>query len=148
MPLIAFHDNKLLTQCSRYPFTGFGSFVRNPALPPITTAQIEALNAVHFISQRNAIILPNVKGDILYVNNMSMLHGRYAMKDRGGSEVLSGRHRLKFFLRDPQRAWKIPVCFERVWTDVYGPNMPDGMKKEGWILQPDKSVSFRWKING
>ncbi len=113
---------------------------------------MEALNAVHFLAEKNSIALPNNKGDILYVNNMALLHGREAMKKEESvarESALSRRHKLKFFLRDPKRAWKIPESMRHRWDKIYGPNQDDGGKKEQWLLAPDSGVrSVKWSTNG
>lgn len=161
-PLLAYHAEKLIVQCSRYPLTGFGSYVRNPELPPVTEAQIEALNAIHFIAEQNSFALPNRKGDILYVNNMGCLHGREPLKTAEGGvgeSVLSKRHRLRFWLRDPKRAWDIPPSMQNIWDRVYGANQKDGRRSEAWWLQlagprPDGPKPIpdtpepKWSVNG
>jgi hypothetical protein len=162
-PLLAYHAEKLIVQCSRYPLTGFGSYVRNPDLPPVTKAQVEALNAIHFIAEQNSFALPNRKGDILYVNNMGCLHGREPLKTAegdAGESVLSKRHKLRFWLRDPKRAWDIPPSMQNIWARVYGANQKDGRRSEAWWLQlagpgpdgpkpiPDTPPEPRWSVNG
>jgi hypothetical protein len=141
----------MIVHCSRYPFTGFGAFVRNPALPPITHVQIEALNALHFLAEQNSITLENHKGDILYLNNMSCLHGREPLKVEENAETgaeMSPRHRMRFFLRDPKRAWKLPASVERVWEDIYGSNFAHGRNDEVWETNPEALKKGRWQWNG
>jgi hypothetical protein len=148
LPLFAYHDDKLIVHCSRYPLTGFGSYVRNPDLPPINEKQLEALNAVHFTAQRNSIRLPNRPGDLVYINNKAMLHGREAMAKRPGEHDLSKRHRLKFWLRDPARAWKLPSSLNGIDNKVFGANREDGGRVEILQLGPEKIATTRWYING
>ncbi|KAH6662143.1 hypothetical protein B0J14DRAFT_496316 [Halenospora varia] len=150
LPLFAYHDNKLIVHCSRYPLTGFGSWIRNPDLPAVTEKQLEALDAVHFTAQRNAIKLPNQVGDIVYINNKAMLHGRNAMAKRDNEGELSKRHRMKFWLRDPKRAWKLPSSLDGVDDKVFGANRPDGSRVETLLLRPELEgvKTTRWYING
>jgi len=151
LPLFAYHEDKLIVHCSRYPLTGFGSYIRNPDLPPITEQQLEALDAVHFTAQRNSIRLPNCTGDIVYINNKAMLHGRDAMAKRPNEHDLSKRHKLKFWLRDPKRAWSLPAPLNSIDDKVFGPNREDGRRVETLLMRPDppeKSATTRWYING
>lgn len=133
---------------SRYPITGFGGRSRNPLLPPLTELQVEAMNTIHFLSEKNAICLPNEEGDILYLNNMSIIHAREALRSKvDGKPVLSGRHRLKLFLRDPKRAWSIPDKLKVVWERLYGPNQPDGTRVEKWLLDVKGVENPTWWRN-
>jgi len=67
---------KVIWRFSRYPITGFSERTRNPALPTPTKAQIEAIDAVHFMAAANAIPLPMGKGDMVFINDMAILHAR------------------------------------------------------------------------
>lgn len=54
---------------------------RSANIPPITEAQAEALDALHFEAEKNAVTLDFRPGDIQYVNNLSIFHARGAFKD-------------------------------------------------------------------
>lgn len=148
---MAYHNGRMITNCSRYSLAGFGSYQRNPDLPPITADQVEALDAIHFTATRNAMRIPNDKGDLLYINNMALLHARDALQtksDGNSSEALSKRHKLRLFLRDPALSWKIPSGLNRVWEQLYGPNTADGQRQEHFIIEPEHMAGTRWKSNG
>ena len=57
---------------------------------PITEAQAEALDALHFLSEKYSLGLNFQKGDIQYINNLSIFHARDGFQD---DEV----HTLSFF---------------------------------------------------
>lgn len=153
-PLLHCADGKVIFQCSRRPFTGFGPLKRDPSLPPITRRQIDALDSIHYYAARNAITLDIQRGDVIYMNNMSILHGRESYeKPTNGNQAApdtsaQDRHLLKFFLRDPKRAWKMPPALEKLWHSIYGPNRPDGSREEVWVLVKEKGVPDRWQVNG
>lgn len=130
--------------------------VRSPLLPAITPAQMDALDSVHFYAAKNAIALDIKPGDILYINNMSILHGREsyehafddAQEAKKGWRKEGERHLLKFFLRDPKRAWKMPPALQELWDSIYGPNRSDGSREETWVLKTKPGMFNKWQVNG
>ena len=72
---------RILLQCSRGSFTDFGALPRSPNIPPITEAQAEALDALHFLAKRFSFSFGMQKGDIQYVNDFSIMHSRDAFTD-------------------------------------------------------------------
>jgi hypothetical protein len=64
-------------------FTGFLHLPRTPGIPPITEAQAEALDALHFLAEEHALGLNFQKGDIQFINNLSIFHGRDGFRDEG-----------------------------------------------------------------
>ncbi|PGG95070.1 hypothetical protein AJ80_10028 [Polytolypa hystricis UAMH7299] len=72
---------RTIIQYARRYFTGFHALPRSLDIPPITEAQAEALDAVHFLAERFAISLDFRKGDVQYINNLSIFHARDAFVD-------------------------------------------------------------------
>jgi Taurine catabolism dioxygenase TauD, TfdA family len=72
---------RALLQYARRYFTGFGALPRSPEIPPITEAQAEALDALHFLGEKFNVGLEFWKGDIQYVNNLAVFHARDGFKD-------------------------------------------------------------------
>jgi alpha-ketoglutarate-dependent taurine dioxygenase len=68
-------------QYFRRLFTGFGSLPRPSTIPPITEAQAEALDALEFCADENCLSLDFRKGDIQYINNLSIMHARDSYRD-------------------------------------------------------------------
>jgi hypothetical protein len=71
-------DEKLIIQYARRLFTGYQSLPRSIDVPPISEAQAEAIDALHFVADKYAITLDFEKGDIQYINNLSIFHAREA----------------------------------------------------------------------
>lgn len=63
---------------SRRPFTEI-----RPADWPIelTEAQVEVLDTLEFLSRKFAVSMALQKGDIQFINNLSILHGRMSYED-------------------------------------------------------------------
>jgi hypothetical protein len=54
---------------------------RSSEIPPITEAQAEALDALHFLGEKYALGLNFQQGDIQYINNLSIFHARDGFTD-------------------------------------------------------------------
>lgn len=80
-PLLFFEDGKIILQYSRRHFTGYLSQKRNPNIPPITEAQAEALDAIHYLAEKHSLALNFQKGDIQYINSLGLVHSRDAFRD-------------------------------------------------------------------
>lgn len=72
---------RVLLQYARRSFTGFGALPRSKDIPPITEAQAEALDALHFLGEKFNVGLDFRQGDIQYVNNLAVFHARDGFKD-------------------------------------------------------------------
>jgi alpha-ketoglutarate-dependent taurine dioxygenase len=71
----------VLIQYARRSFTGFGALPRSTDIPPITEAQAEALDTLHFLAEKFAVSLDFQRGDVQYVNNLSIFHARDGFTD-------------------------------------------------------------------
>ncbi|KAJ5658461.1 uncharacterized protein N7484_002110 [Penicillium longicatenatum] len=106
---------RILIQYARRYFTGFLAQPRSADIPPITEAQAEALDALHFLAEEHSAALDFQKGDVQYVNNLSIFHARNGFKDAPGKE----RHLLRLWLRDPENAWKTPEPLQHRWDILF-----------------------------
>ncbi|KAL2062016.1 hypothetical protein VTL71DRAFT_6282 [Oculimacula yallundae] len=106
---------RVIIQYARRGFTGFLNLPRTPGIPPITEAQAEALDALHFLAEKFSLTLDFQKGDVQYVNNLSIFHARDGFTDEPGKE----RHLLRLWLRDPELAWETPEQLKPRWDNLY-----------------------------
>ncbi|RSL64755.1 hypothetical protein CEP54_004520 [Fusarium duplospermum] len=116
---------RLIIQYARRRYTGYWSLPRASDIPPITEAQAEALDALHFLAEKHAVSLDFHKGDIQYVNNLSIFHARGGFKDSPQKQ----RHLVRLWLRDPEFAWKTPEALRRRWDNVY-----EGIEEEKTVF--------------
>ncbi|KAF6239760.1 hypothetical protein HO173_002306 [Letharia columbiana] len=147
-PLLFTDGEKVMFNFSRYPLCGFRGNKRNQSLPAPTESQLEALDAVHFFAEKNSMSLPTKTGDILYLNNMSMLHAREPFEDQGTQGMGSRRHMLKMQLRDPKRTWRLPNNLVESWKFLFAPNREDGGKDERFMITPEEGHERGWSSNG
>jgi hypothetical protein len=78
--------DRVLLQYGRRYYVGFGELPRSSHLPPITEAQAEALDALHFLGERFSVSTDFEKGDIQYVNNVAIFHARDGFTDKGDKQ--------------------------------------------------------------
>ena len=72
---------RLALEDARRYFVGFGALPRNPAIPPITEAQAEALDTLHYLGEKFCVNTDFQKGDIQYINNLAIFHARDGFTD-------------------------------------------------------------------
>ena len=80
-PATADNPERMIIQYARRTFTGYWGLPRSSNIPPITEAQAEALDALHFLAEKHAVTLDFQQGDIQYANNLSIFHARDGFKD-------------------------------------------------------------------
>jgi hypothetical protein len=71
----------LIIQYARRSFTGYWGLPRSSNIPPITEAQAEALDTLHYTAEKYAASLDFHQGDIQYANNLSIFHARAGFRD-------------------------------------------------------------------
>ncbi|KAF8346163.1 hypothetical protein F5887DRAFT_125135 [Amanita rubescens] len=123
-PLLYYLDDRILIQYARRYFTGFLGLPRSPGIPPITEAQAEALDALHFMGEKFNLGLNFQKGDIQYINNLSVFHARDAFTDTREHT----RHLLRLWLRNEELAWKTPKELQPRWKQLYYSSAPEEHK--------------------
>jgi hypothetical protein len=143
-PLDSAGKDHILLRFSRYGITGWQK-ERNPNLPAPTKSQLDAIDAVQFIAAANCIRIPLDKGDILFVNDMAVMHARDGFAEDG--QYLK-RHFLKMLFRDPEKNWPVPESAKTAWLKMYGPNQPDGTRKEIWDTNYTPGSEQRSHENG
>ncbi|KAF7777585.1 hypothetical protein Agabi119p4_3657 [Agaricus bisporus var. burnettii] len=135
-PLLYNEDGHIVIQYSRRHFTGYGEQRRSPNIPPISEAQAEALDALHYTAEKYSLGLNFQKGDIQYINSMGLLHARDAFRD----SVEHTRHLIRLWLRNDELAWKTPKHLEPIWKRLYSV----GPEEQRFPLDPE----IRRKANG
>ncbi|KAI1203243.1 TfdA family taurine catabolism dioxygenase TauD [Nemania serpens] len=112
---------RIALQYARRTFVGFGALPRNPNIPPITEAQAEALDTLHFLGDKFCVNTDFQKGDVQYINNLAVFHARDGFTDTPEKR----RHLLRLWLRDPENAWETPSALQSKWGDLYNDITPE-----------------------
>jgi hypothetical protein len=135
--------DKLVLQYSRLPVTGFRDEGPNPTLPPPTPNRLEAMDMLEDLGRKYSFALPRIPGDIAFINNLCLMHGRNAFDiDANGKPLPSKRHLVKLILRDPKLAWDFPESLSWISKRIYGSNQDNGGRTEKWqvAIGSDKSL--------
>ncbi|RAH74122.1 TauD/TfdA family dioxygenase [Aspergillus aculeatinus CBS 121060] len=124
-PATGKQPERVLIQYARRNFTGFQDLPRSKNIPPITEAHAEALDSLHFLAEKYAVGLDFRKGDIQYINNLSIFHARDGFQDTPEQQ----RHFVRLWQRDPEYAWETPGPLVRTWKQLY-----DGVTPEAQVF--------------
>jgi Taurine catabolism dioxygenase TauD, TfdA family len=114
--------NRTIISCSRARITGTPSRPRPSNLPAITPLQHEALDALHFIAQKVAIPIDFQAGDMLFFNNLTMMHARDSFDDDKSGIPDEKRHLLRLIIRDESEGtgkWNVPSELDRQMSALY-----------------------------
>ncbi|KFY03863.1 hypothetical protein O988_01172 [Pseudogymnoascus sp. VKM F-3808] len=103
-------SKRVIIQYARRVFTGYWMRPRSANIPPITEAQAEALDALHFLAER-------------------IIHARDEYTDSPDRQ----RHLIRMWLRDPDLAWLTPEALNKGWARIYGNVKPE---KSVFPLEP------------
>lgn len=115
--LLHISDDKPILNFSRRVLTGSSESPRSPGIPPITEAQAEALDAVHFSAQKHSLELELKAGDMSFINNYAIMHSRQSFADKGSSR----RYLLRLWLNNPEKAWRLPDGLQLPWDRIFAP---------------------------
>ncbi|KZP03183.1 Clavaminate synthase-like protein [Athelia psychrophila] len=129
-PLLGYLHDRLIIQYARRSFTGFQGLPRSTGIPPISEAQAEALDTLHFLAEKYALSLDFQKGDIQYVNNLSVFHARDGFRD----DKEHTRHLVRLWLRNEELAWTIPAYLDPNWQRLY---YSLDAEKQTFALEPE-----------
>ena len=116
-PVFTFHDGKLLASVDPARLGPHPSIL-NSNVPALTDAQKYALEAVSTSAYRTELQLKLQGGDLVFLNNLALLHRRDAYKDDGSSS----RHIVRLWLRSQKLGWAIPESMLAPWDAAYGDN--------------------------
>ncbi|CDM31865.1 hypothetical protein DTO013E5_1897 [Penicillium roqueforti] len=97
---------RVILQFSRRSFSGFGA---RSQMNMLSSIQVEALDALHFLAEKFHVAMKLERGDMQFINNLSMIHARNSYIDDSENR----RHLLRLWLRDPQNSWIMP---EPLWN--------------------------------
>lgn len=66
---------------------------------------------------RHAKTIQLEPGDMVFFNNLSMMHARDAFVDDEAKGLK--RHLIRLILRDEEAAYELPVSLKDTWRDLY-----------------------------
>ncbi|MCC7274445.1 MAG: TauD/TfdA family dioxygenase [Alphaproteobacteria bacterium] len=109
LPVFGMVDGKLTSQYSRTYVEQAQEF---DDVPRVTPAQVEAMDMLAEIAEANCLYAPFVEGDMQFLNNHVIYHGRTAYED----DPVAGKARrlMRLWLSVPNSR-PLPAGFENFW---------------------------------
>ncbi|KAL2075195.1 hypothetical protein VTL71DRAFT_137 [Oculimacula yallundae] len=123
-------DDKVLLSFARRPLVGSISSPRSHGIPELTCSHIEALNAVQFVGEQHALSMKLKPGEMLFWNNLALLHSRAGFTDAPDHR----RHLIRLWLRNDstEAGWPIPAELRPSFEDAF----EHAGRKQLWPLEP------------
>lgn len=114
-PLLDYHNGRLVISADPARL-GPPLCACDSGIPNLTPEQQGALVALQQAAQKHQVRLHSRPGDIIFLNNLSLLHGRESYTD---SEFWS-RHLVRLWIRNRELGWSIPPLMRAPWDAVFG----------------------------
>ena len=129
-------EDKVLLSFSRRPLVGNATSPRSPGIPELSDAHVEALNAVHFAAERHSLSMKLKAGDVLFWNNLAMVHARKGFTDSPGHQ----RHLIRLWLRndDTENGWPIPEELQAAWDEAFN----HAGRSQLWPVDPIRERAY------
>ena len=132
-PIIFCENGRLITNFGRAPLVGSVAHPRPACLPKVNKSQVEALDHIQAIAEKNRLEMQTMAGDMHFINNLAVLHRRDGFVNDG----LEKRHLIRTWSRDAENGWKIPENLQPEYFDAYDRKMPTVCHlepmPEGWF---------------
>lgn len=111
-PIVAQVDGKAQINFGRSFVAGHPRYPLRADAPPLRRSQLLALDSLLAAARRHSFRLDQQVGDMLFLNNLSIMHGRDAFSD--GADGASQRHVLRLWLldRDDDTSWPIAKALD------------------------------------
>ncbi|XDG02677.1 hypothetical protein ABKA04_002292 [Annulohypoxylon sp. FPYF3050] len=119
-PLLEYYDDHLLISMDPARI-GPHPLARNGSIPQLTPEQREALAALQDAAHKHQVRLETQPGDIIFLNNLALLHARESYQDG----AYSSRHLVRLWIRNTRLGWAIPPSMKMPWDASFG----DGAKR-------------------
>ncbi|KAI9763861.1 MAG: hypothetical protein M1840_009045 [Geoglossum simile] len=127
-PLLYCKDERVILSFSRRPLLGSFTSPRSKGIPDLTNEQVEALNILHFVAEEHAVTIKLEKGDVMFWNNLGLLHCRNGFTDSAEHK----RHLVRLWLHSENNAWPIPQELWGAWQDSY----VHAGRQQHWPIEP------------
>ena len=114
VPLMQMHEGRLVTsvdpaRLGPHPKSGKGK------VPELTSEQEDALEALTASAHRNQIAVNLQKGDMLFLNNLAIVHCRDKYEDAEDTS----RHLVRLWLHNSELGWDIPSSMKVPWKAAF-----------------------------
>lgn len=87
---------------SRRKITGSNDMPLSPSVTMMSEAQAEALDMLHFVTEKHSLTWKMESGEILFANNLALPHAREAYTESHANPKKS--HLMRLWLRNDDKA--------------------------------------------
>ncbi|KKY36002.1 putative taurine catabolism dioxygenase [Diaporthe ampelina] len=147
MPLLAYHEGHVIISADPGRLGLHPTTAEQPSEgSKLTEAQLKSLEVLNELAEKHALAIPAQAGDILFINNLGVLHKRdsyvdgdgdgaagsigEAMKDDDDVKAGDDKHQvtdktkrrwlMRLWLRNDALSWEIPKPMKLPWEAAYG----------------------------
>jgi hypothetical protein len=131
-PLLFFESGNIILDFSRRPLTGTQSSPET-LVSRLSQTQTEALKEIERLASEDQLILDSQLGDMIFVNNHSLLHSRDEFRD----DSEHSRHMVRMWLRNADLAWVLPKPLAQGNHRIYWENE----LRERWAVSVSSSLA-------
>ncbi len=110
-------SSRVIMCCNRARITGTPSAPRPKSLPALSKTQKQAIDALHILAEQRAVKIQLQPGDMIFFNNLNMLHARDAFVDSNARG--NKRHLLRLILKKNDEAHDLPPQLADTWKQLY-----------------------------
>lgn len=137
-PLFYLQNGRLITSFSRYSLLGrSGIPISEPGSRTCTPAQVEVLDKLEALARENQLELDLKPGDMLFLNNLAIVHSRKAFEnDPDAGKV---RHLVRLWMRNEEKAWEMPKELKFGQDKVFY----NEELEESWNITPQPRLRFK-----
>jgi len=134
-PLFFCHDSKVIASILPDALLGLEDVERTPDLPIASEKQTEALSAVQDLAHKYQLTLSMQPGDLTFINNYGIVHGRESFEDSPAHR----RYLVRLWLKNEELAWKLPPALQLANQMVFY----DDSLAEDWNITPARRIKFQ-----
>jgi len=133
-PLLYHEDGKIMFSFSRRPLVGSSTSARTRGIPSLSELQVEALNVVQMLAERLAVVLDLEPGDLLFWNNLGLLHARNGFTDSSEQK----RHLIRLWLHNEEKGSAIAEAIRQPWKDAF----ESSSRQQLWPVHPIRDRQY------
>ena len=133
-PLIHHENGKVVFSFSRRLLLGSATSPRSKDIPSLSDKQVEALNWIQLLAEQQALVVDLEAGDMLFWNNLGLLHARNEFTDSPSQR----RHFMRIWLHNDELGWAIPQAIHAPWSDAF--EQENG--HQSWPLEPIRERQY------
>lgn len=127
---------RVLFSFARRPLLGNASSPRSPGIPDLSDSHVEAINFIQFAAEQNHFSIKLRPGDMLFWNNLELLHSRTGFTDSPAKK----RHLLRLWLRNEstETEWKTPRELKSLCDDAF----EHAGRPQLWPIEPIRELAY------